>query len=64
MHGLAGTCSLVHRACQHRVLEELAVANGLGDAGEVLVDDTAGAQVHVTDFGVAHLPVRQADVHP
>ena len=44
-----------------RVLEELAVADALVDAGEVLVDDPAGAHVHVADFGVAHLAGRQAD---
>lgn len=63
VNGLAGTGCLVHGAGEHRVLEELAIADGFGDAGEVLVDDAAGPQVHVTDFGVAHLPVRQADIH-
>ena len=63
MHGLAGTGSLVHRTGEHRVLEELTVADGLGHPGKVLIDDAARAQVHVTDFGVAHLPVRQADIH-
>jgi hypothetical protein len=28
---------------------------------QVLVDDPTGAEIHVPDFGVAHLPVRQAD---
>lgn len=63
VHGLARTCSLVHRTAKHRVVEELAVADGLGHPGEVLVDDAASTEVHVTDFGVAHLPVRQADIH-
>ncbi|MNJ81652.1 hypothetical protein D3C77_805620 [compost metagenome] len=63
MHGLASTGRLVHRAGEHRVAEELAITNGLGDAGEVLVDDTAGTEVHVADLGVAHLPVRQAHIH-
>ena len=42
--------------------EEAAVLDGRVDAGEVLVDDAPGAEVHVPDFGIAHLPVRQADV--
>ena len=63
MHGLAGTGRLVHCASEHGVLEELAVTDGLGHPGEVLVNHAAGAEVHVTDFGVAHLPVGQAHVH-
>ncbi|MNN88113.1 hypothetical protein D3C81_2057580 [compost metagenome] len=63
VHGLAGGHGLVHRAAQSRVLEELTITDGLGHAGEVLVDHTPGAQVHVADFGVAHLPIRQAHVH-
>ena len=39
-----------------------ALLDGLGDAGEVLVDDAPGPQVHVADLGVAHLAVRQAHV--
>ena len=38
-----------------------AVADGLGDAGEVLVDDPASADIHVSNFGIAHLTGRQAD---
>ena len=47
---------------QHQAVrgEEAAVFNGSIDAGEVLVDDAPRAQVHVPDFGIAHLPVRQA----
>ena len=43
------------------LLEELAVADALVDAREVLVDDPAGAHVHVADLGVAHLAGGQAD---
>ena len=46
---------------QHRVLEELAVPDGLGDAGQLLIDDAAGAEIGVSDLAVAHLPLRQAD---
>ena len=42
---------------------KLAVLNGLGDPGELLIDDAAGADIGVPDFGVAHLPLRQSDVH-
>ncbi|MND90892.1 hypothetical protein D3C80_829910 [compost metagenome] len=63
VHGLAAGHGLVHRAAQGWVLEELTITDSLGHAGEVLVDHTPGAQVHVADFGVAHLPIRQAHVH-
>jgi hypothetical protein len=42
--------------------EETAVLDRGVDPGQVLVDDPAGAQIHVPDLGIAHLPVRQADV--
>ena len=51
------------RAEQSLVLEEVAVLDRLRDAGQLLIDDAASADVRVTDFAVAHLPVRQADVH-
>ncbi|MOA43450.1 hypothetical protein D3C78_1656080 [compost metagenome] len=63
VHGLASGNGLVHGCADGRVLEELAVADGFGHAGEVLVHHAAGAEVHMADFRVAHLPVRQADVH-
>ncbi len=47
---------------QRRVVEEAAVRDRRVDAGQVLVHDAAGADVHVADFGIAHLAVRQADV--
>jgi len=40
--------------------EEMAAADGAIDAGEFLVDDTAGADVEVADLGVAHLSARQS----
>jgi hypothetical protein len=63
MHGFAGGNGFVHGGADGRVLEELAVADRFGHASEVLIHHAAGAEVHVADFGVAHLAVRQADVH-
>src|SRR5690606_1647178 len=48
---------------QFLVGEETAVADRRVDAGQVLVDDPACAEVHVADFGIAHLPVGKADMH-
>ena len=63
VHGLAAGGGLVHGGADVRVLEEVAVADGLGHASEVLIHHATGAEVHVADFRVAHLPIRQADIH-
>ena len=47
---------------QRLVLEEAAVGDRVVDPRQVLLDDRPGAEVEVADLGVAHLPVRQADV--
>src|SRR5690606_30948480 len=44
------------------VVEEAAAFDRGVDAGQFLVHHPACADVHVADLGVAHLPVRQADV--
>ena len=54
--GLARVDGSLHVLDQHGVLEHLAVADGLGDEGQLLVDDAASAQV-------AHLTVGQTDCH-
>ena len=57
MHGTAiGDCC-VDRLGEHLVGIQVAIFNGFGDAREVLVNDTPGTQVHMADFGVAHLAV-------
>ncbi|MND93237.1 hypothetical protein D3C80_854180 [compost metagenome] len=63
VHGFSGGDRFVHGSADGRILEELAVADRFGDASEVLIHHAAGAEVHVTDFGVAHLAIRKADVH-
>ena len=63
MDGLAGLDGSLHVLDQHMVLEHLAVADGLGDEGELLVHDAACAHVGVADLGVAHLAIGQADSH-
>ena len=50
------------RGEQFGIGEKAAVVDRGIDPGQVLVDDAAGAEVHVPDFGIAHLPVRQADM--
>ncbi len=63
VYGLVGGHGLVHGRANGRVLEELTVTDGLGHPGEVLIHHATGTEVHVADFGVAHLPVRQTDIH-
>src|SRR3954470_1404384 len=41
---------------------ELTVRNRLVDAGEVLHNDAAGAEIQMTDFGVAHLTIGKSDI--
>ena len=42
---------------ERRVLEKAAVGDGVVDQDQVLANGAAGAQGHVADLGVAHLPV-------
>jgi len=63
VHGLAGGDCFIYRRAEGRVLEELAIADRFGDTGEVLIDHSSGAEIHVADFRVAHLAIRQAHVH-
>ena len=59
---LAGGLDVVVDRLDLGVVEELVLAHGHVDLDEVLVDHAAGAEVHVSDLGVAHLSVGQADV--
>ena len=43
-------------------LRESAVGDRVADAQQFLLHHAAGADVHVPDLGIAHLPVRQADI--
>ena len=52
----------LHRAQEQLVAEEFARGDGQVNAGDVHIDDAAGADVEMADFAVAHLPLGQADV--
>ena len=45
---------------QCRIMLQLAVLYCFTDSGVVLVDDTAGTNVHMPDLGIPHLAGRQA----
>ena len=55
---------ILHRGGQRGILKEIAVLNGFCDLDELLVDDSARADIGVADLGIAHLPVRQTDIEP
>ena len=59
---LAGVLDVVVNRLDLGIVEEFVVADRHVDLDEVLVHHAAGAEVHVTDLGVAHLPVRQTDI--
>ena len=50
---------MLHGMVQRYIIEENPVVDGFGDASELLIDDASSADVEVTDFGVAHLALRQ-----
>ena len=62
MQGAIVCLAVVDRLVHRLVLEEIAVFDGLGDAGELLVYDAARAHVGVADLAVTHLTVRQTDI--
>ena len=49
---------------QDRIREEAPIRDGGIDQDQVLLDHPAATQAHVSDLGVAHLSVRQADGQP
>ena len=46
---------------QQRIPRQRSVLDGVVDPRQVRHRDAAGAEVHVADFGIAHLALRQAD---
>ncbi len=63
MDSLARVYSGLHVLDKNRIFLHLTIADGLGDKGELLVDDAACTDVGVADLRVAHLPVGQANTH-
>ena len=61
--GLACLNGSLHVLDQHGVLEHLTIPDGLGDEGQLLVNDAASAHVGVAHLRVAHLAIGQADSH-
>ena len=55
--------TVVHSVKQCFICKEIAVFYGFCYSGKLLINNSAGANVCVTDFAVAHLTVRKTDVH-
>ena len=53
---------ILHRGFQRGILKEIAVLNGFCDLDKLLIDNSAGAHIGMTDLGIAHLTVRQTDI--
>ena len=62
MDGLACLDSLVNGAAENLILEEVTVLDGLGNAGELLIDDSACADIGIAHPGLSHLALGQADI--
>ena len=62
MQRATGAWAAAQASQQFFVGEERAVLDRRVDAGQILIDDAPCADIHMPNFGVAHLPVRQADV--
>src|SRR5437667_9431344 len=55
---------ILHGIEQYPMLEEVAILNHQLDSRRIHMDDSPGADVQMSNFTVAHLIVRQADVLP
>jgi hypothetical protein len=62
MRGAVGFLDPRDEFLQRLVLGDRVVGDRLVDARQVLGHDAAGAEIHVADFGIAHLTVGEADV--
>lgn len=51
----------IENLLDHIIVAELALLDGLVDTDDVLPDDTAGADVEMPDFGIAHEAFGEAD---
>ena len=62
--GAAGGLQPPDQIRQHRVFRQAAVLDREADPRQVLHHHAPGADIEVADLGIAHLPIRQADIQP
>jgi hypothetical protein len=61
MQSAVAGSSALESLLDNRVLIQLVVLDGLVNADNILPDDTTSTNIQVTDFGVAHESLRQAN---
>jgi hypothetical protein len=61
MHSALGTFGFIYKCQQHRTPRQAAIFDGDIDARQILRHHPPGADIHVPDFGVAHLALGQPD---
>src|ERR1700730_16207123 len=47
----------------HLVRCQLPVGDRFVDSGEILVNNSTGSEIEMTDLRISHLPIRQAHIH-
>ena len=62
--GAAALNGLVDGGAENLILLESAFFQVLVDTSQALIDHAPCAQVHMANFRVTHLPLRQPDKHP
>ena len=62
LHKHFGRLEVLNGINQHFMLEESTSTDIFGNTGKVLIQHTASTKIHMTDFRVPHLTIRQADI--
>src|ERR1700748_1957305 len=60
----SGGFSRPERLLDHRIGREFSIQNRFVDPGEILINDSTGAEIEVPHFRISHLPLGQTNVHP
>ena len=58
MQGLVVCLCTMHRVQKRGIFKEVAILDGFGDAGQLLIHHAACADVQMPYLGIAHLPFR------
>lgn len=64
MQGGAIFTAVFNGCCKRLVFRKAALLHRLGNAGQLLINNTSRTDIRMTDLRIAHLSVRQSDVHP
>ena len=53
--------AVVHSCKQSLILEEIAILDCLCNSGQILINNTAGTDVHMSNLRVSHLSIRKTN---